>query len=278
MQTAGSRRGLKPPGSVRLGRGLAALTAGTFLAMSSEEPERPASASPYVSQTHEWTEGLGGYRVVVEAEGSPAWEFVLTGLAGPITTYDLASLRMGRHGGSTLADEAHQQTLFSVLGAIAVAGGHIEAEMKRIILISNEGRKSGFDEVDLTWTDLEKELLRIAAGEGAVAQTLAPVLAWGLEHNIKTMRDHAVHSAWCLHDIGHVQAGRFQRKSSGASLQTTFDELTSTVADMFTYLDGLQRVVNWPTAVLPPLQLSEIALPTFSLQIADRRSGPALGT
>lgn len=223
--------------------------------MGSSDQEMPTrESSAYVSESEEWRTNLRGHRLVIELEGFSAWEFVLANFNGSQQSrYDLSTLRVTRHGGLAPSDLALQQALFSLVGAITVVAGHIEAEMKRIILVANEGTKTGFAEVSQTWTDLEKSLQKVAEGEGGLADRLRPVLAWGQEEKIKETRDNVVHSAWLLYDVGHIEASRFAHKSDGHSITATPEEFGGLAERMFEYLTRLQRVVSWPTAVLPPL-------------------------
>jgi hypothetical protein len=191
--------------------------------------------------------------VHLEIEDYPPWEFLITNLAGPIERYDMSTLRMSRDGGPHEADLAHQRALFIMIGAIVVSAGHIEAEMKRIVLTHRANPDAGFADVDETWTSLELELIGIASGDSELAEPLSRVLAWGREKRVKDIRDTAVHSAWCLYDIGHLQASRFARKTDGQLRIARHQQLGDYVAVLREYANQLQRLVSWPQAVLPPL-------------------------
>lgn len=203
--------------------------------------------------TPEWKSSHPGHLVHLEVEDYPPWEFLITNLVGPIERYDLSTLRMSRDGGPHEADVAHQNALFTMIGALVVSAGHIEAEMKRVLLTHRADPDTGFADVHETWTRLESELAKIAGGDSSLAEPLTQVLAWGRENRIKEIRDTAVHSAWCLFDIGHLEASRFARKTDGQSRMARHQQLGDYVAALREYVNQLQSLAKWPRAVLPPL-------------------------
>lgn len=224
--------------------------------MSTLDPsDRPTHQdSVYIAEAADWRAGYGGHLVTWQLPDVEPFEYILTNLNGPMERYDVSTLRMVRHGGVHTADVALQQSLFTAIGAITVIAGHIEAEMKRIILVAEEGRKSGFAELGATWSGLEDQLWRHASSGSELAAKLRPALDWGRSRQVKEIRDQAVHSAWRLHSIGHIEACRFKHKSDGETLiDRDGSRLAANVETMFTYLHKLEDVVSWPTAVLPPL-------------------------
>lgn len=226
-----------------------------------------ADDSRYLA-TPKWKEDHPGQMVHLEIEGYPPWEFLITNLTGPVERYDMSTLRMSRDGGPHEADFAHQRALFTMIGAMVVSAGHIEAEMKRIVLVDRAQPDAGFADVDETWTRLETELTGIANGDSELAEPLKQVLAWGRENHVKEIRDTAVHSAWCLYDIGHLQASRFARKTDGQSRVAQHQQLGDYVAVLREYANQLQSLASWPQAVLPPLP-ADAPVVDFDLQISS---------
>ena len=99
------------------------------------------ATSPYLSQDTSWLEGLpGGHLVTTQLDHVPHFHYLLVGLGSEQESYNVATLRMHRVGGSNAADVVLRQNVFTLVGAMAVAGGHIEAEMKRIIIQAEEDR------------------------------------------------------------------------------------------------------------------------------------------
>lgn len=192
-------------------------------------------------------------RVALEPpEQVPPFEYLLVGLKDAQDKYDMATFRMVRAGGSNQADAALRANLFTLVGAITVAGGHIEAEMKRIIFQAEEDSGATFVDVDETWTGLEKRLEAVAADGGPLAGEIVAALAWAKQRGIKAVRDDAVHSAWCLYDVGSVQRSRFRRRATGEIHAGSLHVYSSHVPKMFTYAARLAQIGKWPTAVLPP--------------------------
>jgi hypothetical protein len=220
--------------------------------MSTEHP-----SSPYLIQDISWLKDLpDGHVVTMELEPAdqvPPFQYLLVGLGTEQQSYNLATLRMHRAGGSNAADLALRRNLFTLVGAITVAGGHIEAEMKRIIIQAEEDRGATFVDVDETWTGLEKRLDAIATGDGPFAADVAAALEWGRKKGIKKTRDDAVHSTWCLYDVGTVQRSRFRRRTEDETHLGQLETFMSHVPKMFEYASRLSHIGSWPTAIFPPL-------------------------
>lgn len=197
---------------------------------------------------------MDGYLTEVKLEGVPTFEYMLTGLSSDRESYDISTFRFRRSpGGSEDADLVLRSNVFTVVGAITVLAGQIEAEMKRIVLRAEELADSGFAEVDDNWTDLEKRLKAIARGDGPFAQPVAAALKVGRERGVKKIRDDAVHSAWCLFDLGHIERSRFRRKKGGEVHVMSLGELMRLADPLAEYFTALTGIVSWPTATLPPL-------------------------
>lgn len=200
----------------------------------------------------DWPAGYVVSTALEPADQIPPFDYLLVGLTSAQEQYDMATLRMIRAGGSDDADAALRSNLFTLVGAITVAGGHIEAEMKRIIIQAEENRGATFVDVDETWTGLERRLEAISAGGGPLADEIGTALAWAKRRRIKDVRDDAVHSAWCLYDVGSVQRSRFRRRASGEMHAEQLSAYMSHVPKMFAYAARLANIGTWPTAVLPP--------------------------
>lgn len=213
-----------------------------------------SGGSPYVADDPSWRAGLHGHHVRYELGDLPAYEYLLVNLGAAQDTTDVSTFRMVRLGGPNDADIAYRQNLFSVVGAIVVAGGHIEAEMKRIVIMGEGLRGASFVDLDLNWTDLELRLDSLVSAGGPLAAEIEQTLSWGRDHKIKKRRDDAVHSAWALYDVGSAQRARFARKSTGVVQIDSLEDATETVPDMWEYASRLMTIGIWPTAILPPLK------------------------
>lgn len=235
--------------------------------MDDNENPEPGAGSPYVVADTEWIDEVGGHHVRIEPDSIPAWEYSIRNLSGAPGEFHMSTFRMVRHGGPHPSDVTHHQTLFAAVGAVTVVSGHIEAEMKRILLVASDGSKTTFADVDLTWTELEKALEAVAADPDVeFASRLHDVLEWGKSERIKKRRHDVVHSAWTLYNIGHYEANRFERRSSGTTIVHSHDSVAQLMMSMFEYLRRLQNIVRWPTAVLPPLP-DEVTAPSMTMTL-----------
>jgi hypothetical protein len=216
-----------------------------------------SSTNSFLAPSTNWTDGMGpGHVVKVSLEPAdevPPFEYFVVGLTSDLDSYDMATFRMQREGGSNSADHALRRNLFTLVGAITVAGGHIESEMKRILIRAEENRGANFVDVDETWSGLEKRLAAVAAGDGPLAAEIGEALDWARRRRIKKIRDDAVHSTWELWEIGSAKRSRFRRRKDGEMIHGQIETFMSHVPRMFEYVSRLAQIANWPTAILPPL-------------------------
>lgn len=221
--------------------------------LNPDEAQPTSEDSPFICSDPTWWDDIPGTRMVWQMEGVLPWEVVLTGFTGPFENYQLAGLRMKRKGGPLPCDYQMHRVLFSVLGAITLVSGHIELEMKRILLTARAEPDSGFADVDLTWKKLE-DALEVVAGDGSpLGDSLKPVLAWARDNRLRDRRNTAVHSAWSLYETGHIEGARLPHRSEGQTIIDAGGDLSKTVSLLWEYLNRLQALVKWPIAVLPSL-------------------------
>jgi hypothetical protein len=165
---------------------------------------------------------------------------------------NLATFRVSRHGGASEADLAFRDRLYRVIGAIVVAAGHVEAAMKRLILLLKD-EQGGFSLVDKTWSDLHKLLLTQSRRSIPLATALTEVLEWGDSKELKRRRDNAVHASWWDWDGVGVTRSRFFKKQDGANLVGAFEDLEEDAKLLFEYAEKLDLLLgaDWPQAKLP---------------------------
>ena len=212
--------------------------------------------SPFIAEDQSWWTGIEGTRIVWSIEDVTPWEAVIVAPANAaLENYQLAGLRAKRHGGAHPADYALHQGLMQVLGGITLASGHVELEMKRILLTAKAEPAAGFADVDLGWKQLEEKLGEVSLANDLLASRLRPVLEWAEGKDIRERRNTAIHSAWCLYEIGHIEGARLPHKSHGQTRIDEHGELAATVGILWEYLGRLQKVVTWPMAIYPPLPL-----------------------
>jgi hypothetical protein len=132
------------------------------------------------------------YRVDEKLDGN-AISYDLS-LPGRCSTVDLSTVRVGRHGGSVPEDLAFREDLFRLVGSITVTGGHVEAAMKRILLVLTEA-ETIFGLVDYQWADLEKKLRSPCDDADDRHHRLRRVLDWADTHDLREQRNTVVHGA-----------------------------------------------------------------------------------
>lgn len=164
---------------------------------------------------------------------------------------DIATFGWGRLGGPSGDDEEFRTELYRRIGAVTVAGGHAEAAMKRVLLVT-EAKQGVFADVDLTWSDLVKRLRRVAAGTHELADGISQILRRAEEAGAKQRRDDVVHAYWWNYAGMGVSRSRFTR--DGRSFITTSDlaTLDEDAKRIFTFAGELDDLVEgtWPQARL----------------------------
>lgn len=192
------------------------------------------------------------YRVEIQLDDHPNFHFDMTLPAMDGGSFDTSTVRLGRHGGANEADLAFRARLYSAVGAIAVAGGHVETAMKRLAL-HLKGESSRFSVVDKTWSDLHKILTAEGNRQTSLGVALKRDLKWAEENEIKRRRDDAIHANWWNYDGCGVIRSRFYRKEDGVQLLSSFDELEKDARLLFEYAGRLDRLLGeqWPRALLP---------------------------
>lgn len=164
---------------------------------------------------------------------------------------DLATYRLDRHGGQSEADREFQCQLHEAIGAIAVAGGHAEAAMKRVLIVAE--RTVAFSDAELPWGNLVKRLKRVADGKHPMASRLFEILEWAARAGVKKRRDDVVHAYWWNFAEVGVTRSRFTRDGASYILFGDLEQLTADARVIFKYAQQLDDLVvsDWPQARLP---------------------------
>lgn len=213
-----------------------------------------SSDSPFIARDRSWVTQVNGMLVQWQPDGFPACEAVLTNTRGELQQVSLPGARMVRLGGAHEADKAVHLSLILVLGAIILASGHVELEMKRVLLKAKAIPDADFSDVDYSWKGLEERLESVVREGGEIAEKLGPVLTWAQERHLRQRRNDAVHSSWSLYEVGHFQGARLAPNSDGHTIVDDGGHLSETASLLREYVNRLQQVVKWPVLVLPPLQ------------------------
>jgi hypothetical protein len=192
------------------------------------------------------------YKTTIRMENGYQLDFDLT-LPSALSRFDLSTVRLGRHGGATGADQFFRARLNARIGAVTVAGGHAETAMKRLLLLLRE-ESGGFSLVDMTWTDLQRALMAECKGPNLDSRRtrLARILTWGEDKQVKRRRDNVVHAYWWYFDDCGAVRSRFHRRQDGEVMFGSIEDLEEDAELLFEYANRLDDLLgeDWPRAML----------------------------
>lgn len=198
------------------------------------------------------------YKTKFVLDGFEPFDFELS-VPSQAEQLDLSNLVYGRIGGPTTADVELRKELYYVIGTITVASGHIEAAMKRLILVLQGKRKRQFSLVDKTWTDLHKILTSACKksdadpGLAKMRQALTLHLQWAERCRIKEHRDNFIHGSICDFAMPAVLLSRFYRKQDGQQILFKLEQIQEIAQNLEEYARRLESLLQgvWHEAMLP---------------------------
>jgi hypothetical protein len=181
---------------------------------------------------------------------------------------NLASMRPVRIVGkpNRQADALHQVRLFHAVGSVAVAGGHVEIAMKRVLVTLRGGRNSDLAGADVPaeWSLLEDKLKKASKPKQTALQKSVFELLSGAEvPNLRDGRNDVVHGYWWLIPMGSdgLVSSRYYRpkkyqQQAPAQIHPTFEMLQQLAQDLFDLAHELEALVtpHWPLAIVPGLK------------------------
>jgi hypothetical protein len=181
---------------------------------------------------------------------------------------NLASMRPVRIMGkpNRQADALHQVRLFHAVGSVAVAGGHVEMAMKRVLVTLRGGQNSDLAraEVPAEWSILEDKLKRASKPHQTTLQKAVFELLAGAEvSSLRDGRNDVVHGYWWLIPMGTdgLVSSRYYRpkkhqQQAPAQIHPTLEMLEQLAGGLFDLAHALEALVtpHWPLAVVPGLK------------------------
>ncbi|MEE6295713.1 hypothetical protein [Georgenia wangjunii] len=200
------------------------------------------------------------YQVREDLEGRRGAEYELS-LPSSVKELSLSTMQIeGRIGGDTPADLMFREELFRWVGSVTVAGGHIEAAMKRLLLILT-GIGSRFRLVDYQWAELEKRLRKECDGSDERRRRLEEVLDWAERRNLRENRHTVVHGSWWLYAGVDLRVDRWPRKDEDRTILTDWKWIKTLSADCWSFADKIEKLVgdDWSRAMIA----AESPPPTF---------------
>lgn len=200
---------------------------------------------------------------------------------------DMASLRPVRVAGhdSAIADREHQRRLFNAVGAVTVAGGHVEMALRKVLVSLNGWRNEDLarKDVALDWSALHAKVETLCEGNSSdLAQSVVELLKTEAA-GLRDARNNIVHSYWWLPalDSGELWSGRYYNKGrEPVTIVDTADSLCGLAEKLFDFAAELEALVadHWPLAIVPAVDSSELGQgPVDLVARFDRVTGVADG-
>jgi len=170
-----------------------------------------------------------------------------------LDSWELGEARVSRIGGRNQQDAAFQTWLYAHVGAAAVAGGRIEAAMKRLILSMSGTLDPAFADAEDQWAGLEKKLRVAASAKGERATDVIEALDWGQENKVRETRNDIIHAYWWDYADAGITRGRVHRDGTSELIIITPQQLVDDVDKLQRYADALDSVMDhiWLNIYLP---------------------------
>lgn len=206
---------------------------------------------------------IDGWYVTEEIDGSLPFAYYLEVPTG-FSHVELSTLRVSRRREVTSSDIEYRETVFSLIGSITAAGGHIEASMKRLLLLLRENEPF-FEQADYQWQELENRLRKECGGTEDRRVRLRETLDWAQAENLRERRNTVVHGAWWLFDGCNGRISRWPRKAGSKILVGSGLTQWRALADLcWQFAQQLDDLIgeDWPRAILddPPANLHSTEL------------------
>lgn len=189
------------------------------------------------------------YLVSLELDGEP--RIRLSATVPDLDTADFAGAVVQRIGGASSRDWDFRRRLYFLIGLITVAGGKIEAAMKRAILVGRRDRRAEMALVDENWTTLERELRKVAKAQMSAptipgwGEAVIKILDWGVKERAKKRRDDVIHAYWWDWADTNVTRGRFARGGRTSTIAGSLDALRHDGEVLLTF-GGLLEELSGP--------------------------------
>jgi hypothetical protein len=141
--------------------------------------------------------------------------------------------------------------LFQAVGAVVVAGGHVEWYLQRLLLwLRGQGPADLPTVTRLTWTDLV-QAIHVEAPRSAKADEIAALMQEANEPTLKVIRDNVVHAYWWTTGGPGIHGNRHQRDGKGSVIAGNMDVVRKGADDLFAFSERLAHLIpddGWPTA------------------------------
>ncbi|EHB55133.1 hypothetical protein MycrhDRAFT_2327 [Mycolicibacterium rhodesiae JS60] len=172
---------------------------------------------------------------------------------------DLASLRPVRVAGHehAVADRRHRRRLFQAVGAVTVAGGHVEMALRKVLVSLTGGQNEDLagKDVSLDWSKLHAKIEKHCKRDPSeLAQRVDQLLKAARASTLRDTRNNIVHSYWWVMalDSDEVWSGRYyNRGQEPVCIVDTAENLYQTADKLFEFAAELEALVAPPLAIVP---------------------------
>jgi hypothetical protein len=199
--------------------------------------------------------GAGSWHIMsIELEPDSGGQNIEASVVIPgADSWDLGEARVSRIGGRTPQDLHFRHQLFSRIGSATVAGGRIEAAMKRLILHMSGTLEPRFADSNELWSKLDKKLRQAAADIGERAADVIKVLDWGQDNNVRDIRNDIVHAYWWDYSGVGITRGRVHMDGTSEMILISLEQFEQDCAKLEAYADMLDSAMDglWLNIYLP---------------------------
>jgi hypothetical protein len=170
-----------------------------------------------------------------------------------VDAWQLGEARLSRIGGRAPEDLIFRNQLYARIGSAAVAGGRIEAAMKRLILHMSGSLEPSFADTEDPWKTLDRKLRNAATALGERAADVVKVLDWGQANNIRDIRNDIIHAYWWDYSDVGITRGRVYQDGTSELIQITPEQLDEDCQKLQEYADALDSAMEgiWLNVYLP---------------------------
>jgi hypothetical protein len=172
-----------------------------------------------------------------------------------VDAWQLGEARLSRIGGRAPRDLIFRNQLYLRIGSAAVAGGRIEAAMKRLILHMSGTLEPAFADSDDPWKTLDRNLRNAATALGERAADVIKVLDWGQANKIRDIRNDIIHAYWWDYSDVGITRGRVYQDGTSELIQMTLEQFDADCQKLQVYADTLDSAMDgiWLNIYLPRL-------------------------
>lgn len=203
------------------------------------------------------------YDVHASTDSGVVLDYTLVRPPGGAVPMSISSLRPFRVKGREdhQADALHQVRLFHAVGSVAVAGGHVEMAMKRVLVSLLGGQNHDLADVPADWSRLQSELERLSRkAETGLQAAVIELLSGHEATHLRESRNNVIHGYWWLIPMGRDElvVSRYFRPNAQqqpANSHPSAATLQKLAGRLFAFAGRLEALVTpeWPLAIVPAL-------------------------